>query len=69
MIQLNDLERLKKLNEVTRICSKKSDECAKKIIEGLMEQVDMLQKQKKYLQKKIREACNDAKTKKNAELQ
>jgi len=65
MIQLNDLERLKKLNEVTRVCAKKTDECAKKIIEGLMNQIDMLQKQKKFLQKKIREAYNDTKTKKN----
>jgi len=65
MIQLNDLERLKKLNEVTRVCAKKTDECAKKIIEGLINQIDMLQKQKKFLQKKIREAYNDTKTKKN----
>ena len=65
MIQLNDLERLKKLNEVTRVCAKKTDECAKNIIEGLIDQIDMLQKQKKFLQKKIREAYNDTKTKKN----
>lgn len=65
MIQPADLERLKKLNTVTRICAKKSDECSRKIIQGLMEQVDMLQKQKKYLQKKLRELYNDTKTTKN----
>jgi len=63
MIQPEDLQRLKKLNEVTRICAKKTDECSRKIIETLMEQINMLQKQKKYLQKKIRE-IHDAKTKK-----
>lgn len=55
MIQPEDLQRLKKLNQVTRICAKKSDECSKKIIEGLFNQIDMLQKQKKFLQKKLRE--------------
>jgi len=64
MIQSEDLQRLKKLNEVTRICAKKTDECSRKIIETLMEQINMLQKQKKYLQKKIREIYNDTKTKK-----
>lgn len=55
MIQPEDLQRLKKLNQVTRICAKKSDECSKKIIEGLFDQINMLQKQKKFLQKKLRE--------------
>ena len=63
MIQSEDLQRLKKNNEVTRICAKKNDECSKKIIEGLLDQINMLQKQKKYLQKKIREIYNDTKTK------
>lgn len=65
MIQPEDLQRLKKLNEVTRICAKKTDECSKKIIEGLFDQINMLQKQKKYLQKKLRELYNDTKTTKN----
>ena len=58
MIQPEDLQRLKKLNQVTRICAKKSDECSKKIIEGLFNQINMLQKQKKFLQTKLREVCN-----------
>jgi len=69
MIELNDLERLKQLNKVTRVCAKKNNECTEKVIQGLITQVDMLQKQKKFLQKKLREACNDAKTKKTTKIQ
>ena len=50
-----DAERLKEINRVERICSKKTNQYSRDIIEGLMRQIDMLQKQKKYLQQKLRE--------------
>ena len=50
-----DAERLKEINRVERICSKKTNQYSRDIIEGLMKQIDMLQKQKKYLQQKLRE--------------
>ncbi len=57
-MQLEDIKRLKELNRVERICSKKTNEYSKDIVEGLMNQIGMLQKQKKFLQKKLREVCN-----------
>jgi len=61
-MQLEDIKRLKELNRVTRICSKKTNEYSKEIVESLFRQINMLQKQKKFLQKKLREVY-DAKTK------
>jgi len=62
MIQAEDLQRLKKLNQVTRICAKKTNEYSKEIVEALFRQINILQKQKKFLQKKLREVY-DTKTK------
>ena len=50
-----DSERLKEINRVERICSKKTNQYSRDIIEGLIRQIHMLQKQKKYLQDKLRE--------------
>jgi len=48
------LEHLKKLNQVTRICAAKTNEYSKDIVAGLFKQIHILQKQKKFLQKKLR---------------
>lgn len=61
-MQLEDLKRLKELNRVERICAKKTNQYSREIVEGLFRQISMLQKQKKFLQKKLREVY-DAKTK------
>lgn len=63
MMLREDLERLKKLNKVSRICHAHTSKYSKDIVEGLMQQIQMLQKQKKFLQTKLREKINDAKTK------
>ena len=57
-MQLEDIKRLKELNKVGRICAKKTNEYSKDIVEGLFMQIEMLQKQKKFLQKKLREVCD-----------
>ena len=64
MIQQEDLKRLKNINKIERICAKKTNEYSRDIVEGLMKQVSMLQKQKQFLQKKLRELY-ESKTKKN----
>lgn len=60
-MQLEDLKRLKELNKVERICAKKTNEYSRDIVEGLFRQISMLQKQKKFLQKKLREVYNASK--------
>jgi len=60
MIQKADLDRLKKLNEVTRVCSAKTNEYSKDLFESLLARMRMLEKQKKFLQKKLREVYNDS---------
>jgi hypothetical protein len=62
MIQQEDLKRLKNINKIERICAKKTNEYSRDIVDGLMKQVSMLQKQKKFLQKKLREVY-ESKTK------
>jgi len=64
MIQKADLDRLKKLNEVTRVCSAKTNEYSKDLFESLLARMRMLEKQKNFLQKKLRKVYDDAKTKK-----
>jgi hypothetical protein len=64
MIQQEDLKRLKNINKIERICAKKTNEYSRDIVDGLMKQVSMLQKQKKFLQKKLREVY-ESKTKTN----
>ena len=64
MIHKADLDRLKKLNEVTRLCSARTNEYSKDLFESLLARMRMLEKQKDFLQKKLREVYNDAKTKK-----
>ena len=64
MIQKEDLDRLKKLNEVTRVCSARTNQYSKDLFESLLTRMRMLEKQKDFLQKKLREVYNDAKTKK-----
>jgi len=55
MIEKIDLDRLKKLNEVTRVCMLKTNQYSKDLIECLLSRVSMLEKQKSFLQRKLRE--------------
>jgi|TARA_R100001015_G_C4626030_1_gene184830 hypothetical protein len=52
---------LKKVNEVHRIVYKNTSIYTKDLVGSLIEKVRMLQKQKKYLQRKLRQACRDQK--------
>ena len=55
MMEKIDLDRLKKLNEVTRVCMLKTNQYSKDLIECLLGRVSMLEKQKSFLQRKLRE--------------
>lgn len=55
MIEKIDLDRLKRLNEVTRVCMLKTNQYSKDLIECLLDRVSMLEKQKSFLQRKLRE--------------
>ena len=50
---------LKKINEVHRIVDRNTSIYTKDLVGSLIEKIRMLQKQKKFLQTKLREACND----------
>ena len=50
---------LKKVNEVHRIVNRNTSIYTRDLVGSLIEKVRMLQKQKKFLQTKLREACSD----------
>jgi hypothetical protein len=56
---------LKKVNEVHRIVQRNSSIYTKDLVGSLIEKIRMLQKQKKFLQTKLREACNGSKKSNN----
>ena len=56
---------LKKVNEVHRIVHRNTSIYTKDLVGSLIEKIRMLQKQKKFLQTKLREACNGTKSNNN----
>ena len=52
---------LKKVNEVHRIVHRNTSIYTRDLVGSLIEKIRMLQKQKKFLQTKLREACNGSK--------
>jgi|TARA_Y100000114_G_scaffold21315_1_gene17109 hypothetical protein len=55
----NQIDSLKKVNAVQRIVQRNSSIYTKDLVGSLIEKIRMLQKQKKFLQTKLREACSD----------
>ena len=56
---------LKKVNEVHRIVYRNNSIYTRDLVGSLIEKIRMLQKQKKFLQTKLREACNGTKSSDN----
>jgi len=56
---------LKKVNEVHRIVHRNTSIYTRDLVGSLIEKIRMLQKQKKFLQTKLREACNGSKNSNN----
>ena len=56
---------LKKVNAVHRIVNRNTSIYTKDLVGSLIEKIRMLQKQKKFLQTKLREACNGSKKSNN----
>ena len=56
---------LKKVNEVHRIVNRNTSIYTRDLVGSLIEKIRMLQKQKKFLQTKLREACNGSKSSDN----
>ncbi len=56
---------LKKVNAVHRIVDRNNSIYTKNLVSSLIEKIRMLQKQKKFLQTKLREACNGTKKSNN----
>ena len=56
---------LKKVNEVHRIVHRNNSIYTRDLVGSLIEKIRMLQKQKKFLQTKLREACNGSKNSNN----
>ena len=52
---------LKKVNEVHRIVHRNTSIYTRDLVGSLIEKIRMLQKQKKFLQTKLREATNESK--------
>ena len=52
---------LKKVNAVHRIVNRNTSIYTRDLVGSLIEKIRMLQKQKKFLQTKLREACNGTK--------
>ena len=55
------IDTLKKVNAVHRIVNRNTSIYTKDLVGSLIEKIRMLQKQKKFLQTKLREACNGTK--------
>ena len=56
---------LKKVNEVHRIVHRNTSIYTRDLVGSLIEKIRILQKQKKFLQTKLREACNGSKNSDN----
>jgi hypothetical protein len=56
---------LKKVNAVHRIVNRNTSIYTRDLVGSLIEKIRMLQKQKKFLQTKLREACNGSKNSDN----
>ena len=56
---------LKKVNAVHRIVNRNTSIYTRDLVGSLIEKIRMLQKQKKFLQTKLREACNGTKNDNN----
>ena len=56
---------LKKVNAVHRIVDRNNSIYTKNLVSSLIEKIRMIQKQKKFLQTKLREACNGTKSSDN----
>ena len=56
---------LKKVNAVHRIVNRNTSIYTRDLVGSLIEKIRMLQKQKKFLQTKLREACNGIKSSNN----
>ena len=61
----SEVTALKKVNEVQRIVHRNSSIYTRDLVGSLIEKIRMLQKQKKFLQTKLREACNGSKSSDN----
>ena len=61
----SEVTALKKVNEVQRIVQRNSSIYTRDLVSSLIEKIRMLQKQKKFLQTKLREACNGTKSSDN----
>jgi hypothetical protein len=59
------IDTLKKVNAVHRIVNRNTSIYTKDLVGSLIEKIRMLQKQKKFLQTKLREACNGTKSSNN----
>jgi len=59
------IDTLKKVNEVHRIVNRNTSIYTRDLVGSLIEKIRMLQKQKKFLQTKLREACNGTKSSDN----
>ena len=59
------IDTLKKVNAVHRIVNRNTSIYTKDLVGSLIEKIRMLQKQKKFLQTKLREACNGTKKSNN----
>jgi hypothetical protein len=59
------IDTLKKVNAVHRIVNRNTSIYTKDLVGSLIEKIRMLQKQKKFLQTKLREACNGSKNSDN----
>ena len=59
------IDTLKKVNEVHRIVYRNNSIYTRDLVSSLIEKIRMLQKQKKFLQTKLREACNGTKSNNN----
>ena len=59
------IDTLKKVNAVHRIVNRNTSIYTKDLVGSLIEKIRMLQKQKKFLQTKLREACNGTKSSDN----
>ena len=53
---------LKKVNEVHRIVHRNTSIYTRDLVGSLIEKIRMLQKQKEYLKRKLRQACKNQKT-------
>ena len=59
------IKTLKKVNEVHRIVHRNTSIYTRDLVGSLIEKIRMLQKQKKFLQTKLREATNGSKNNNN----